>query len=863
MVAMRFPLFGRALAAVALGLASVAASNARSLVPGEWDIDPAVVNPASWLGFELGEWHLRNDQINGYLQALAASSPRVALQEIGRTHQGLPLTVAIITAPENHARLEELRLQHLDSLSPDRPLVQGPLVVNLGYSIHGNEPSGANAAPAIAHLLAAARDPWVEELLANTIILLEPVRNPDGLDRFASWVNNHRGKALVADRINREHNEAWPRSRSNHYWFDLNRDWLPLVHPESRARIELFHHWRPHLLTDHHEMGTDSTFFFQPGIPTRNNPSIDPGVVDLTAKLAEFHAEALDQLGELYFTRERFDDYYIGKGSTYPDLHGTVGILFEQASSRGHIQQSEHGPLDFATTIRNQIAVSISSLRGAHALRDDFRAIPRRSQSAAAELAESMPAGWVIDLVQDPVRSWLLLDLLQRHRIRVHALTAPLEANGRAWQPGEAILVPSNQPQRRLIREMFVRRVEFEDASFYDISSWNILLAHGLAHAELDSLSPSLIGHVILATPPPAGKTVGPRQAYAYAFAWTGHFAPRALHRLQQAGVLVKAATRAFSSQVNGERIRFAEGTILVPAAMQSNRRLAIEQIIEEIAREDGITVYGLATGLSAEGADLGSGDFITLSAPKVLLVTGEGVNSTAAGEVWHLLDAAMGIPVALVDANALGGAKLADYTAIIMVDGTYRSVSAAAIESLQTWVNQGGTLLALGRAVRWAQSSKLATVEFTELEADEESTRLPYGEASQIESLKRIAGAIFSIDADVTHPLAYGLGSDRVALMKTNRLALKPSKSPYSTPLIYDSRPLLSGYASEANLNALAGAAAAVVHHSGRGRVVLMVDNPVFRGMWHGSSKLLLNGVLLGGAIRTPPEPTESEAEH
>jgi hypothetical protein len=212
----------------------------------------------------------------------------------------------------------------------------------------------------------------VDSLLNETVILLDPSFNPDGLNRFASWVNTHKSQTLVTDPVSRELNEAWPGGRTNHYWFDLNRDWLYVQHPESQGRIAKFHEWKPNILTDHHEMGSNSTFFFQPGVPSRINPLTPQKNRELTAKIGTFHARYLDKIGSLYFTEEDYDDFYYGKGSTFPDVNGAVGILFEQASSRGHAQETINGVLSFPFTIRNQVTTSFSTLAAARALRTEL-----------------------------------------------------------------------------------------------------------------------------------------------------------------------------------------------------------------------------------------------------------------------------------------------------------------------------------------------------------------------------------------------------------------------------------------------------------------------------------------------------------
>jgi hypothetical protein len=348
--------------------------------------DPAIPTPQQFFGFQVGEWHLSPEQLHTYLERLDALSDRIAIRSMGGTVEQRPILLLVVTDPEHHRNLERIRQEHLrlsDPAAGTPDVERMPVFVWMGYSVHGNEASGSNAAALVAYHLAASRSAETEDQLRNAVVLLNPAINPDGMQRFASWVNANRGQHVVSTPSSREHLEPWPGGRGNHYWFDLNRDWMPVVHPESRARIDAYYEWRPNLLTDHHEMGSDATFFFQPGVPSRNHPLAPRGVLVLTTRLASFHAEALDTIGSLYYARESFDDFYVGKGSSYPDMTGAVGILFEQASSRGHAHDTQSGVLTFPFAIRNQFVTSLSSLRGAVAMRKEF--LQHQRQAAARE----------------------------------------------------------------------------------------------------------------------------------------------------------------------------------------------------------------------------------------------------------------------------------------------------------------------------------------------------------------------------------------------------------------------------------------------------------------------------------------------
>ena len=500
-------------------------------LPDNVTYDPSIPTPAEVLGFEVGEWHLRHDLLVRYMEAVAAASDRVTLHRYGFSHGLRHMILLTVTHPDNHANIEDIRQRHVSltdpSVSRDVNIDDMPVVVWLGYSVHGNEHSGANASLLSAYYYAAAQGPEIETLLRETVILIDPSINPDGQDRFTTWVNSHRNLVQHnTDPRTREFNEPWPRSRTNHYWFDLNRDWMPLQHPESRGRLEMFHYWKPNVLTDHHEMGTNSTYFFQPGIPSRNNPLTPDRNYELTGKLAEFHAKYLDEVNVLYYARESFDDFYVGKGSSYPDLNGTIGILFEQGSSRGHIQESIHGLLGFPQTVRNQFLTSLSTVDGSHQLRNEFLSFLRTHYTTAIDEARSDNVkAWVFGDEYDPARIYHLLDILTRHQIDVYELGRNVSVDGKNFEAGKHYIVPTEQPQYRMVRSLFETRTEFTDSLFYDVSTWSLPHSFNLRHAELGSraFAGNLLGNKVEDPQFPIGTVYGNQGAYAFVFEWDGY----------------------------------------------------------------------------------------------------------------------------------------------------------------------------------------------------------------------------------------------------------------------------------------------------------------------------------------------------
>lgn len=605
-----------------------------------------IPTPHDVLHQEVGEWHIRHDQLVQYMHAIAEASDRATIVETGRTYENRQLLSLVFTSPENHARLEEIRQNHLalgnPETSDDLDVSDMPVVVQLSYSVHGNEPSGSNSALLTAYHLAAAEGDEIENVLENAVILVDPSINPDGLARFAHWANMHKSlNTLVTDPESREYNEVWPRGRTNHYWFDLNRDWMLVQHPESEGRVARFQEWKPNILTDHHEMGSNSTFFFQPGIPSRTHPLTPERNQALTASIAEYHAEELDKIQSLYYSKESFDDYYYGKGSTYPDVQGSIGILFEQASSRGHAQETIHGVLEFPFTILNQFTATQSTIKAAVDLREELLEHYRLFyKEAAREASRSTIKAYVFGESADQARTFHLAEMINRHSIEVYELAENVSFDGESFEAGKAYVVPTDQPQYKLITALFERRNTFTDSLFYDVSAWTMPYAFNLPFAELSnrSFNDDLLGERFDGTMPKNGQIIWRPHRYAYAFEWDEYYAPRALYRLLDAGIKAKVATLQFSGVTGQGEKNFDYGTILVPMGIQDDE-MEVHRIMNQIASEDHIKVYGLNTGLSTRGIDLGSNNFSNVTKPSVAVVGGDGTNSYEVGEMWHLLD--------------------------------------------------------------------------------------------------------------------------------------------------------------------------------------------------------------------------------
>ena len=516
----------------------VQAQNLSYYLPKNVVYNSAIPTPANIIGHEVGEWHVTHDRLVQYAKTVDQASDRMILKPLGLTNEGRQQLALIITSPENHQKLEQIRLQHLALTNPDNSNSMNtddmPVVVWMGYSIHGNESSGANASLLAMYYLAAAQGSAVDALLKNTVIILDPSFNPDGLNRFASWVNMHKSFTPVSDPNAREFNEVWPGGRFNHYWFDLNRDWLPAQHKESRNRLALYHQWKPNILTDHHEMGSNSSFFFQPGVPSRVNPNTPHKNQELTAAIGNYHAKFLDSIGSMYFTKEGYDDFYYGKGSTYPDINGAVGILFEQASSRGHLQETENGLLSFPFTIRNQFTTTLSTLAAANGLRKQMLNYQRSFFKETIKEAESFPVkAFVFGDAQDKAKTNIFIEMLLRHEVDIYPLQSEMAIDGKSFKPGSAFVIPTAQKQFKIIKTVFEKTFNYKDSLFYDVTAWTMPLAFGLPYAEIKT-PVSFNNAKLVSIEPLKSNLHGSKNAYAYAIKWNEYYSPKVLHRLQE-----------------------------------------------------------------------------------------------------------------------------------------------------------------------------------------------------------------------------------------------------------------------------------------------------------------------------------------
>ena len=808
-------------------------------LPTNEKYNDGIPKPKEILGFNVGDWHINHDKLIDYLTKLSESSKRIKIENRGYTYENRPLVLLTITSEKNHSRLEELRKNHINILNKSlsqNNLKKVPAVVYQGFSVHGNEASGSNAAVLLAYYLASSEDEKVLELLDNLIILLDPSLNPDGLQRFSQWVNSQRSYIKNPDSYEREYNEIWPGGRTNHYWFDLNRDWLTVQLNESKSRILTFNKWLPNILTDHHEMGKDQTFFFQPGIPSSVNSLISKKNQDLTLKISKFHEKELDEIGSLYYSEEDYDDFFLSKGSAYPDINGGIGILFEQASSRGYNQNTENGLLTFPFSIRNQFKTAISTLKAANYLKEELLEYQIEFfNNSKLEGRKKKEKAILFGNQKDISSTFKLVDILKTHNIKIHNLKKDIKINGKKFAIENSFVVPLNQEKFKVIQAIFNKQKKFTDSTFYDVSSWTIPLAFDVNFEKISDIN--LIGKVIENDKKIIIKNLK-KADYAYLFETHGYYYPKALYKLLDYGLRAKVSMKKF--KINNKS--FDYGTIMIPTHNQNLNPNEIHKILSEVSVTSELNIYGTNTGASQEGIDLGSRNFKTIKKPKIGLLVGDGVRSYDAGEIWYIMDRQYNIPITKIDTRILERLNLEKYTHFIFPSFT-GDLSSKTLNKIKSWIEKGGTLILYREAIKWAKRNHLIEIEIIENELIAEN--VDFVDRTNFKKAQSISGAIFKANLDRTHPINFGIENNSISLFRNTDIFIKPDNESYNNPIKYDKNPLISGYTSKENLKTLSNTVPFKIQSIENGRVIIMTDNTNFRGYWIGTQHFLANMIF------------------
>jgi Zinc carboxypeptidase len=866
-------------AAPAGPLAPLSGGEAVELPP----LDERVPRPDVFLGHAVGSRFTHWDRIAAYFDALAAASPRVKVWRYGSTYEGRPLLLAAVTSPENLARLDEIRTQRLRLADPEalsrgereRLVKRLPAVVWLAYGVHGDEASSSEAAMAVAYTLAAAQGETAG-LLADTVVLIDPLCNPDGRERYLHGYEQRQGMAPNVHRVAAEHFQPWPGGRQNHYLIDLNRDWAWASQQETRARIAAYRSWEPQVYVDFHEMGTDSSYFFPPAAEPVH-PRIDRRVLSWLDTFGRANAEAFDRHGWVYYKAENYDLFYPGYGDSYPSFHGAIGMTFEMAGGgRGGlaIDRADGTLLTLADRVGRHVTTSLATFttaaRNAHRLLQDF---------VATRLKTTEGPGRTYLWSADQPEARELADLLLLHGVRVQQLAQGTEvlaqplAGGReekehrfaagtfvttTAQPLGALaqaLLDREAPMAQSFLERQRRRFdENREAEFYDITAWSLPLAYnlrvwiakGTAGAELRPVEATAA--VASSGAASSGKSATGAGGRGSELGWL--VAPQGVASYRLAAELRRHRIhhRVALAPLADDGVTYPAGTLFVP---RHGNGAELPEQLAALLRDGGLAGHAVSSSYAISGVSLGSNRMPPVRPARVGLVAGEGVDPTSFGFLWFLLDREVGLPYDRLDLERLRPSTMAEFDVLILPSGSYEErIGDRARAALDAWIKAGGELIAIGGdTARWLHEHEMISWKpWKAPEPDEES------EGSQERSMAErdivTPGAIVATRLSADHPLAIGLTSPPPVLVEGSTVML-PSGDPHRDVLVATGQdPVISGFAWPEAKQRLAGSLLVGAETRGSGSVVLFVQEPDFRLFWRGTMPLLLNAVMYGHAL-------------
>ncbi len=793
--------------------------------------NPEIPTPKQILGFELGERYCEWSDILCYVEALAAKSDRIKLVELGRTHEYRRIVQLIITSPKNHAKLDQIKADHLKladiSQSSALNTSEMPIISNITCSMHGNEASGANASVAMTYFFAASEDEAVLKMLDQMVLLLVPGINPDGLNNYASWCNNAAGELKNADNNSHEHIEPWPKARVNHYYADTNRDLLMCQHPEGRTAVRQYLDWLPNVVLDLHEMGGKrARFFHSPGDPNRVYQHIPTENQSLTGEIGAYVDKVLEPIGAEPFSGKGFDDYYLGKGAAYGDVQGSVCLLFEQSSARGFARTYANGVMTFPRTIRHQAEASIAALCASYDMREKLLNYQRDFYLKSAVAAQqSEVQGYIFHAHGDKARAYRLLENLLVHDIEVYHLAKDIKVGKEKFAATESYIIPLNQRYHYKVKSVWEKLAaeSFTEKKFYDISTWSFPLAYNVAHNELKSVD-GLLGEKAELTFP-QGSIVGGKSDKGYIVEAVALYSHNILNVLMTKGVKVKVATKSFKYAKH----TMTCGSAVIEVADQPISADEIYTLLEKSAKENGVEIYAVDDKFKSDKLDLQS-----IRMPKVAILTGNEFKSNVCGEIWMMLEKHYGIASARLAANVINHKVLAKYNVLIAPHGTLPRKSKA-YTAIREWVEKGGTIITTGGGFKMAANAKMTAIK-----------RLPAPDDKNDD--EKIAGAILNSTLDIASPVCYGYTTNELPLFRRGPQAYDEAAMPgVIIPVRYTEKPHLSGYVSENNINRIASTPTVMVVKHGNGQLIHFADNPLFRSYWYGGAKMFMNAVYFG----------------
>jgi hypothetical protein len=808
-----------------------------------------IPSPKEFLGYEPGERFAQHHEIVGYMQALAAASPNtMKIERYGTTNENRPLMVAWLSSAENMAKLEDIRKSNLAMAGfGGTPMANQPAVVWLSYNVHGNEASSSQAVLMTTHFLLT--DPKAQEWLKNTVVIIDPCINPDGYSRYANWYHSMVGHTMNPDPQSREHREPWPGGRSNHYNFDLNRDWAWQTQVETQQRIKKYNEWMPQIHVDYHEQGYNEPYYFAPAAEPFHEV-ITPWQRKFQTDIGKNHARYFDKNGWLYFTRERFDLFYPSYGDTWPTYNGSIGMTYEQGgigAGLGIINEDgdtlalrDRTLHHFTTGIST---VEISSQNAAELLKNFKTFFDNVNANGSGDYKT-----YVVK-TQGSNNFKQIKNLLDVNGIK-YTFSEGGNASGFSYQTGKSasfslergdLLISTLQPKGVLARVLFEPNPKLSDSVTYDITAWSMPYAYGLnAFAVKEKLN----GTQALAVA--AGPLPVPNpNAYGYLARWSNMDDARFLAECLKQGIKPRVSELPF--ETGGKK--YDRGTLIF--LKTSNQGVSdMYNKLFAIAAKFNVTLDVVATGFMDKGADFGSSDVKTLRQVKVAMLTGDGTSSLQAGATWHYFDRDLSYPVTLINVRDAGGVNWSRFDVVVLPDGSYGNLLAKE-GTLRKWVEQGGYLIGFEGVVDQLASNDWGIKERQQAETKPGTYDLlkTYGNRERDGIKDYNPGSIYRLEMDTTHPLAFGYPKNYFTLKGDTKVYDFTARGWNVGVMKKDAQ--VAGFTGSKALENMKDGVIFGELPMGRGSAIFFADDIMFRNFWQNGKLMLANAVFFIGQGR------------
>lgn len=802
-----------------------------------------VNTPSEFLGYTIGTEFSRHGTMVNYFTYLSEQSEWVTYQQYGTTNERRPLTYAVISTPENLARIETIKMQNLTQAGLKEGYADLDIaLVWLSYNVHGNEASSMEAAMQTAYELITNHKDWLQ----NTVVIMDPCVNPDGRDRYANWYNQVRATPYNPSQMADEHNEPWPGGRPNHYLFDLNRDWAWAKQVESQQRIALYNQWLPHVHVDFHEQGINEPYYFAPAAAPFHEV-ITPWQKAFQTQIGQNNARYFDQEGWLYFTRQFFDLLYPSYGDTYPTFTGAIGMTYEQAGNgRGGlgITTDEGYELTLVDRVAHHTTTGLATVeissQNASKLNSEFRDFFDRK-----DLPQQT---FVLTGNQDKIKA--LTQLLDLHDIR-YGFTNTKEVKGWSYQTQSngsmathgGLVVSTNQPKGTLVKVLFEADAELEEPLTYDITAWSLPYAFGLDCVVTDK-TVALGGS---AATYKEQQTVAASSIAGYIMPWNDLADGAFLSALLQGEIKVRFSEKP---------LRFAGKSYdpgsLVITKSDNRTNQNFTQTVTTLANTHQRSIVAVSSGFSDNGIDFGSTDIKIINKQRIAILKGEGVSSLSYGTLWYFMEQELKYPFTPLNTDSFNVDQLRNFDVLVMPSGWYRDLTQGdTMSALKTWVREGGKIIALDRALSAFADQDgfgLKSIEKDTADQDNVANMVPYSQRERDGVKDMITGSIYKVHLDNSHPMAFGYPETYYSLKQGNKAYQRLSQG-YNVGYFEGPAQSVSGFSGPEAKDGLTDSLIFGEFPMGQGSMVYLSDDVMFRSFWEHGKQFFVNSLFFVNA--------------